>query len=179
VALLVGPRQLCPTAGGCRAASNDIRFPGIRRSGRFDILWTKLPGPISARCRLCRQASAWSKAGRRPGRAADQIRFRYQPDHRQGAGAHHPRIISPARRRGDRIVAVLLHLLVAGIGTLRRPPMSVIRSLSGANRTSASVRGRCSRPRHFITRNRRTARLFGRSACRVDVAHMMKAVSPS
>jgi putative ABC transport system substrate-binding protein len=35
VALLVGPRQLCPTAGGCRAASNDIRFPGIRRSGRF------------------------------------------------------------------------------------------------------------------------------------------------
>jgi ABC transporter substrate binding protein len=49
VALLVGPRQLCPTAGDCRAAANDIRFPGIRRSGRPNVLWHKLAGSVPAR----------------------------------------------------------------------------------------------------------------------------------
>ena len=88
------------------------------------------------------------------------------------------------RRRGDRVSLASAHGCCCNcsrpvMALLGRPPMSVIRPLSGANRTSASVRGRCGRPRHFITRNRRTARLFGRSACRVDVAHMMKAVSPS
>ena len=46
MALLIGPRQFCPTAGGCRAAANDIRFPGIRRSGRPDVLRTKHPGLV-------------------------------------------------------------------------------------------------------------------------------------
>jgi putative ABC transport system substrate-binding protein len=42
-------------------------------AGGSDVIWTKLPGPVPARGRLCRQASAWSKTGRPPGRAADQI----------------------------------------------------------------------------------------------------------
>ena len=39
---------------------------GVRRSGRSDVLWTKLPGPVPARRRLCRQDSARGEAGRLP-----------------------------------------------------------------------------------------------------------------
>jgi hypothetical protein len=45
------------------------------------------------------------EAGRHASRAADQVRSRHQPDHRQGARADDPGIISAARRRGDRIIA--------------------------------------------------------------------------
>ena len=62
-----------------------LRHSGVRRSGRSDVLWTKLPGPVPARRRLCRQDSARGEAGRHPGRAADQVRSRHQPDDRQGA----------------------------------------------------------------------------------------------
>ena len=58
---------------------------GVRRSGRSDVLWTKLPGPVPARRRLCRQDFARGEAGRHPGRAADQVRSRHQSDDRQGA----------------------------------------------------------------------------------------------
>jgi putative tryptophan/tyrosine transport system substrate-binding protein len=53
-----------------------------------NVLWTKLPGPVPARRRLCRQDSAWVEAGRHPGRAANQIRSRRQPDHCAGDRAH-------------------------------------------------------------------------------------------
>ena len=79
--------------GAGRATADDARPTGERRSGRSDVLWTKLPGPVPARRRLCRQDSARGEAGRHPGRAADQIRSRHQPEHRQGA---RPR---PCRRR--------------------------------------------------------------------------------
>jgi putative ABC transport system substrate-binding protein len=42
-------------------------------SGGSDVLWTKLSRYVPAHCRLCRQDSARSKAGRPPGRAADKI----------------------------------------------------------------------------------------------------------
>ena len=47
---------------------------GGRRSGRSDVLWTKLSGPVPARRRLCRQDSARGEASRPPGRAADEVR---------------------------------------------------------------------------------------------------------
>ena len=71
--------------GAGRATADDVRSSGVRRSGRSDVLWTKLPGPVPARRRLCRQDFARGEAGRPPGRAADQVRSRHQPDDRQGA----------------------------------------------------------------------------------------------
>jgi hypothetical protein len=53
------------------------------------------------RRRLRRQDSAWDKTRRSPCRAADQVRFRYQPDHRQGARPDCPGVDAPASRRGD------------------------------------------------------------------------------
>ena len=38
----------------------------VRRSGRSDVLWTKLSGPVPARRRLCRQDSARGEARRLP-----------------------------------------------------------------------------------------------------------------
>ena len=79
--------------GARRATADDVRVSGVRRSGRSDVLWTELPGPVPARRRLCRQDSARGEAGRHAGRAADQVRSGHQPEHRQGA---RPR---PCRRR--------------------------------------------------------------------------------
>ena len=76
---------------------------GVRRSGRSDILWTKLPGFVPPRRRLCRQDTAWGKAGRSSGRAADQIRSRRQSHHRQGARPHRAADPARARRPGDRV----------------------------------------------------------------------------
>ena len=73
------------TLGARRATADDVRLSGVRRSGRSDVLWTKLPGPVPARRRICRQDSARGEAGRHPGRAADQIRSGHQSDDRQGA----------------------------------------------------------------------------------------------
>ena len=53
--------------------------------------------------RLCRQDFARGEAGRPPGRAADQVRSRHQPDHRQGARPDDSRVVPAARRAGDRI----------------------------------------------------------------------------
>ena len=62
----------------------------IRRSGRPDVLWTKLSGPVAARRRPRRQDSARSEARRYSGRAADQVRSRHQSDHCQGARTRCP-----------------------------------------------------------------------------------------
>ena len=40
--------------GAGRATADDLRLSGVRRSGRSDVLWTKHPGPVPARRRLCR-----------------------------------------------------------------------------------------------------------------------------
>ena len=48
------------------------------------------PGPVPARRRLCRQDSARREAGRPPGRAADQVRSRRQPDHGKALGLEIP-----------------------------------------------------------------------------------------
>src|SRR5262249_3285928 len=70
---------------------------------RSNVLWTKLFGPVPACRRLCRQDSARGKAGRPPGRAADQVRASHQPDRRQGAPIDDPRIVPGPRRRGHRV----------------------------------------------------------------------------
>src|SRR5262249_51565833 len=67
------------------------------------VLWTKLFGPVPACRGLCRQDSARGKAGRPPGRAADQVRVSHQPNRRQGAPIDDPRILPCPRRRGDRV----------------------------------------------------------------------------
>src|SRR5262249_58711366 len=54
-------------------------------------------------CRLCRQDSARSEAGRSAGRAANQVRFHHQPDHCQGARARRARGCPRACRRRDRM----------------------------------------------------------------------------
>ena len=61
----------------------DARLPtmhgsGVRRSGRPDVLWSKYPGPVPARRRLCRQDFARGEARRHSGRAADQVRSGHQ-----------------------------------------------------------------------------------------------------
>ena len=56
--------------GAGRATADDACGSGVRRSGRSDVLWTELPGPVPARRRLCRQDFARGEAGRHPGRAA-------------------------------------------------------------------------------------------------------------
>src|SRR5262249_2336407 len=73
------------------------------RARKSDLLCAKLRGPVSALRRLRRQNSAWNEAGRHPGRAADQVRTRRQPDDRQGTWPHDPGDIPRARRRGDRM----------------------------------------------------------------------------
>src|SRR5262249_53156374 len=50
-------------------------------AGVSHVLWTKLPGPVPTRRRLCRQDSA--PAFRPASRAADQVRSRHQSHNRQ------------------------------------------------------------------------------------------------
>ncbi len=71
--------------GARRATTDDARRSGVRGSGWSDVLWTRLPGPVPPHSRLCRQNPARGKAKRPPSRAADQVRFGHQSDHRQGA----------------------------------------------------------------------------------------------
>jgi len=47
------PRSYSHPSHG-RARTDDLQFPGVRRNGRSDVLWTKLPGPMEARRRDCR-----------------------------------------------------------------------------------------------------------------------------
>ena len=82
--------------GAGRATADDARPTGERRSGRSDVLWTKLPGPVPARRRLCRQDSArersrptcrsssrpsssWSSTSRPPRRSASPCHRRCSP----------------------------------------------------------------------------------------------------
>jgi len=58
---------------------------GIRRSRRSVVLWGKLHRPLPACRGLCGQDSSRGEARRPTGRAADQVRSRYQPDDREGA----------------------------------------------------------------------------------------------
>jgi putative tryptophan/tyrosine transport system substrate-binding protein len=55
-------------------AINGARPSGAGRGRGSDVLWREFLGPVSSHCRFCRQDSARDKAGRYPGRAADQIR---------------------------------------------------------------------------------------------------------
>jgi putative ABC transport system substrate-binding protein len=71
---------------------------GIRRSSRADVLWGKFSGLALARRRVCRQDFARRKARGSSGRAADQVRPRHQPDHRQGNRHHHPTYGARPRR---------------------------------------------------------------------------------
>jgi putative ABC transport system substrate-binding protein len=52
-------------------------------------------------CRFRRQDTPWPQTRRYSSRAADQIRTRRQPDHRQGARPHDPGNVPGARRRSD------------------------------------------------------------------------------
>ena len=72
-------------------------------AGGSDVLWTKPPGPVSARRRLCRQNSARCEAGGHPDRAADQIRSRREPGHGEGARPRRAADAARPRRRGDRM----------------------------------------------------------------------------
>src|SRR5262245_1762885 len=89
--------------GTGRATADDARDSGLRRSGRSDVLWSELSRPVSARGRVCRQDSARGKAGRHPGRAADQVRSRHKSDHRQGARPRNSAVGARPRRRGNRM----------------------------------------------------------------------------
>ena len=58
---------------------------------------------VQARRRAGRQNSARDEARRHPGRAADQVRFRHQPHHRQGTRPRDSTDAARPRRRGDRM----------------------------------------------------------------------------
>src|SRR5262249_6713957 len=90
--------------GARRATADDACHSGVRRSGRSDVIWTELPRPVAAHRRLGRQDFARREAGRHSRRAADQIRSRHQPDHRQGSRPRHTTEPARARRRGDRMI---------------------------------------------------------------------------
>src|SRR5262245_24512829 len=45
--------------GAGHAAADDAHLARRGRSGRSDVLWSKLAGLVPASCRLCRQDSAW------------------------------------------------------------------------------------------------------------------------
>ena len=77
----------------------------LRRSGRSDVLWTKLPGPVPALRRLCRQDSA-------RGRSRARSRSSSRPSLISSSISRPPRLLgldNPAdaarpRRRGDRMM---------------------------------------------------------------------------
>ena len=58
-------------------------------------------GPLPSRWRLRRQNSAWCQSGRPPGRAADEVRSRRQPDHCEGAWPYRAAAAARPSRRGD------------------------------------------------------------------------------
>jgi putative ABC transport system substrate-binding protein len=63
---------------GRRTTADHAWHSGGCRSGRPDLLWTKLSPPVPAYRRLCRQDFAGDETRRHSGREADQIRPRHQ-----------------------------------------------------------------------------------------------------
>src|SRR5262245_59018643 len=119
-----------------RAAADDVRQSGARRSGGSYVLRTEQPRAISARRRLCRQDSARGEAGRSPGRATDQVRSDHQPSHCQGPWAYHPPYPACPRRRGDRIA--MPHRPVSGNRDMSRHGPRAEFGPTRASRSSAS-----------------------------------------
>src|SRR4051794_5123787 len=68
-----------------------------------DVLWTELPGHVSAGRGHGRQDSTRREAGRPSSRAADSVRSRHQSDDCQGARPRSATLAPRPRRRGDRM----------------------------------------------------------------------------
>ena len=49
--------------GAGRPTADDVRYSGVRRSGRTDVLWGKFPGPFPARGRLVDKILRGAKPG--------------------------------------------------------------------------------------------------------------------
>lgn len=87
----------------------DARLPTVHGGGEYVeagglmSYGANFPGPVPARRRVRRQDSAWDEAGRHPGRAADQIRSRHQPENCADAWARRPADVARPRRRGNRM----------------------------------------------------------------------------
>ncbi len=101
----------------------------------------ELPLDLSLPPRLCLD-SARGEARRLPGRAANQIRSRFQPDDGEGTWHHNPPDVARARRRGDRVsncdlVAVRSLIdLVASKLALRAPALRAATALTRPNRSA-------------------------------------------
>ena len=70
-------------------------------AGGLMSVWTKLPRPVAARRRVCRQDSARGEAGRLAGRAANEIRTDRKSHDCQGNRPHGAAFAACPRRRAD------------------------------------------------------------------------------
>src|SRR5271163_3911142 len=84
----------------------------MRPSWRAYVVWTKLFGLASARCRNCGQNLTRDQAPRYPGGAADQVRACHQPQDREDAGPHSAADAARYRRRVDRMSAIFSRQLL-------------------------------------------------------------------
>ena len=73
-----------------------------------DVLWSELPGPLSAHRRTCRQILRGASRPN-PGRTADQIRSCRQSDTAKALGLDRSADAARPRRRGDRVRAPRVH----------------------------------------------------------------------